>query len=152
MTDTLTDGPAVPHDVADAETDELLEEYVLPVPTQLPEGRTIVDDTDPAYLACLRAIYGLAEFWQCVNRADAAGYAPREHYPDDYLAELAIAFAEGKRHLLDRDDSDREPLRRDLGALDEQALADLEATLGRVAPHLGVEIDWPDRGAGEGGA
>jgi len=75
-TNRTADASTLPRDISDADTDELLETHVLPVPTQLPDDVDVVDDVDPAYLAALRALYGLVEFWKRVNRARAAGYVP----------------------------------------------------------------------------
>lgn len=102
-------------------------------------------DVDEAYLQVVQAIAGVTEVLTALKAADNSEIPLTYVATQDYIDELESAFRVGQRFLA-RDDLD--DVREDMSRLDAETLTELRATVGYVAPHVGVEVSLPapDRG------
>jgi len=118
---------------------------------------------DGTYLQVAKTVWVASQLIEAIEHPDSAPpeanqlvgalrqeLARNEDLPNDvdqdYGDELVAAFKAGNR-MLNRDD--REQLEQNFSTIDNDTIQELRATVGYVAPHFGIEIDFPDTGREE---
>lgn len=98
---------------------------------------------DPAYVACLEVIGGVAAVLQAVKKGHESPLPDTAFATQDYVDELEDAFRVGQDLLTH---PEKETISQDMSQLDAEMLRELRATVGYVAPHLDVELSLPAPG------
>lgn len=102
-----------------------------------PDG---VDDLDPRYVDCIRVFKAAYKIHQTLQVVDDSPMPAQTVATQEYVDEIEAAVRAG-RDLVEHPENDR--ARTDMSALDDATLRELRATLGYVAPHVGVELSLP---------
>lgn len=103
----------------------------------------VESDLDPAYVACLEVIGGVATILQAVKKGHESAVPDAAFATQDYVDELEDAFRVGQDLLTH---PEKETISQDMSQLDAEMLRELRATVGYVAPHLDVELSLPAPG------
>jgi hypothetical protein len=127
----------------------IVEETTLSVE---PRAEDPPEEADEAYVGTMVAHHVIAETLGAVKEYQSGvGSAPPglDQYPDagqNYVDALSEAFR-AVEEMQGRDDIGE--VKQDMSELDDPTLRKLRATVGYVASHFGIEIDFPT--ASEGG-
>lgn len=138
-------------------TSTIIETVTLPVEEYLdpPEAAGPPGVFDPAFEAIATVTYATSHLLQALARSENAepvAFELREKLEDrvstsvwrddrqSYVDALEEVFQCGQA-LLEHDDLDL--VKANVGALDAETLAEVRGTIGYVAPHFGVDVEFP---------